>query len=162
MCISFAIPVGGKYCMERLKQTETGTAGKPERALAISNINDALRNTKTNDAAGIHVQKLAGNSEMTIFAAELHAGKSVKPHYHEHGMEIYYIVHGIGQMRIGEIDQNLIHWLDERHIRTGDCCAVPEGTVHQLISTGRDPLRALFCCPSNHLDSDRFFIDTGE
>lgn len=99
---------------------------------------------------------------MTIFAPELHAGESVKPHYHKHGMEIYYIVHRIGKMRIGEIDQGLVRWLDERNIRIGDCYTVPEGMVHQLVNTGSGPLRAIFCCPSNHLDSDRFFIDIME
>ncbi len=148
--------------MERLKQTATGMAGKPEGALAISNINDALKGVKTDDAAGIHVHKLAGNSEMSLYAAEISAGNSVKPHYHEHGMEIYYIVHGIGQMRIGGIDQGLVRRLDERQVLAGDCCAVPEGMVHQLVNTGPGPLRALFCCPSNHLDSDRYFTDIME
>lgn len=148
--------------MERLKQAEPGTAGKPERALAISNINDALRNTKTNDAAGIHVQRLSGDSAMSLYAAEIPAGCSVRPHYHAHNAEIYYIVHGAGRMRIGKIIQGRLCWLDNRQVRTGDCFSINEGMAHQLINTGPGPLRALFCCSSNHLDSDRFFIDTVE
>jgi len=61
-------------------------------------------------------------------------------------------------MKTGTPEGGAVHWTGERMVRAGDCFSVPEGAVHQLVNTGAGPMRAVFCCPASHLDSDRYFI----
>ena len=59
------------------------------------------------------------------------------PHYHPRTEEIYYILAGQGQMRIGD---------QTASVGAGDAIAIPPGQVHQITNTGAAPLVFLCCC----------------
>ncbi len=128
------------------------------RPLNIRNIDDVLRAACTDTQAGIVIGKLAGDGAVSLFAAEIAGGKPLRPHYHSRGIEIYFILRGSGVMKTGTAGESGVLWTGERSVGAGDCFAVPEGAVHQFVNTGQGPLRALFCCPADHLDGDRHFI----
>jgi mannose-6-phosphate isomerase-like protein (cupin superfamily) len=129
------------------------------RLQEIRNINEVLKSACTDAAAGISIGRLAGDGTISLFAAEIAEGKPLRPHYHSRGIEIYMILWGSGVMKTGKVGDGGVTWTGERIVGEGDCFAIPEGTAHRLINTGPGTLRALFCCPADHLDGDRHFLE---
>lgn len=82
----------------------------------------------------------------SLAEARLPAGAATTPHFHPRTEEIYYILSGSGQMRLGS---------QSRPVGPGDAIAIPPGAAHQIVNTGRDVLRFLCCCapPYEHEDT---------
>lgn len=75
--------------------------------------------------------------KQSLAEARLPAGQSTTPHFHPKTEEIYYILTGQGEMRLGE---------ELRVVGPGDAIAIPPGIEHQLTNTGSDLLKLLCCC----------------
>lgn len=127
--------------------------------MEIKNINFALENASMDKAAGIKVVKMTGNTDISVFAAEIAPNTTLNPHYHTKGIETYQILEGKGLMKIGDLSSGTtVNWVESFEAIAGDCFSIPENTVHQLINNTNSRLRAIFSCPSDHLGNDRFFI----
>ena len=89
--------------------------------------------------------------KQSLAEARLPVGASTQEHYHAVTEELYYIVEGAGQIRIGE---------ETCQVGPGDAIAIPPGQKHKIWNTGTQTLRFLCCCApayehSEHL-SPRF------
>jgi len=73
----------------------------------------------------------------SLAEARVPVGGSTLEHYHALTEEIYYIIAGLGRMRLGK---------ETRDVRPGDAIGIPPGCRHKLWNTGREPLRVLCCC----------------
>ena len=77
----------------------------------------------------------------------LPVGAAVAAHYHKRTEEIYYILAGAGEMRVGE---------DVREVIGGDAIFIPRLHVHTLRNTGTAPIKLLLVCGAAH-DFDDYF-----
>ena len=68
-----------------------------------------------------------------------------KTHYHKNMTEIYYILEGVGRMRIGN---------EQQDVGPGDAIAIPPGEVHQITNTGEAALIFLCCCAPGYEHED--------
>jgi mannose-6-phosphate isomerase-like protein (cupin superfamily) len=73
----------------------------------------------------------------SLAEATLPPGATTQAHVHPKTEEIYYILSGVGLMRIGE---------EERAVGPGDGIALPPGAPHQIRNTGAADLVFLCCC----------------
>ena len=73
--------------------------------------------------------------QQSLAEARLPPGAATVPHYHPRTEEIYYILSGRGQMRIGG---------EQRDVRPGEAIAIPPGAVHTIENTGATAL--IFLC----------------
>jgi mannose-6-phosphate isomerase-like protein (cupin superfamily) len=104
-------------------------------------------------AVGIRISPLLEGAGHSYYATEIASGKSVTPHYHNQGDEVYIIFSGSGAIKTWQPD--CAEDVAELHVKQGDIFNVPKGTVHQLANTGTQPLVLLFACPPAHLAADR-------
>ena len=74
-------------------------------------------------------------------------------HYHPKAEEIYFIIHGMGRMRLGQA---------EREVRPGDAIAILPGQAHKLWNTGDEPLRLLCCCAPAYEQEDTIITELGQ
>jgi mannose-6-phosphate isomerase-like protein (cupin superfamily) len=81
----------------------------------------------------------------TLAEARLPPGQSTLAHYHRQTEEIYYVLSGVGRMRIGE---------ETRDVGPGDAIAIPPGAIHELTNTGPDVLKILCCCAPGYEHDD--------
>lgn len=72
---------------------------------------------------------------------------AVAPHYHRRTEEIYYILQGNGEMRVGD---------ETRAVRGGDAIFIPRLHVHSLKNTGDEPIKLLLVCGAAHDFADYF------
>jgi mannose-6-phosphate isomerase-like protein (cupin superfamily) len=104
---------------------------------------------RTKDGSEIRELLAHRNSSLrhqSLAEARLPRGAATTPHYHPLTEEIYYILEGSGEMRIGD---------EARHVESGDAIAIPPGKVHQILNRGESVLRFLCCCapPYEHHDT---------
>ena len=81
----------------------------------------------------------------SLAEARLPAGGATTPHCHPGTEEIYYLLEGLGAMRVGN---------ETRPVGPGDAIAIPPGAVHQIRNTGPVTLRFLCCCVPAYEDED--------
>lgn len=100
---------------------------------------------------GSEIRELLAHRNSTIrnqslAEARLPMGASTRPHYHPQTEEIYYILEGEGEMRIGD---------SSTHVRPGDAIAIMPGAMHQICNSGSRTLKFLCCCAPayEHLDT---------
>lgn len=75
-------------------------------------------------------------------------GQAVTPHFHGHTEEVYYIIEGTGEMRIGD---------ETAEVGPGDAVYIPPNHVHSLRNTGDTPMRiVLVCGPAFSRDDELF------
>jgi mannose-6-phosphate isomerase-like protein (cupin superfamily) len=86
----------------------------------------------------------------SLAEARLPAGGSTQEHYHVKTEEIYYIVHGVGRMRIED---------EIRGIKAGDAIAIPPGQKHKVWNTGNETLRLLCCCAPAYEHEDTIITE---
>jgi mannose-6-phosphate isomerase-like protein (cupin superfamily) len=87
----------------------------------------------------------------SLAEARLPAGGATQEHYHPLTEEIYYITHGVGEIRIeGET----------RPVRVGDAIAIPPGQRHKLRNTGPGTLRLLCCCAPAYEHADTIITES--
>ena len=127
--------------------------------MEITNMYEALRNTVVDPKVGIKVVKLAGDAEISLFAAEIPPEKAVRPHYHNKGIEIYKMIEGEGQMSIGDVEGASVRWVKSARLKKGDAVTVPAGKVHTLKNDTGHAVFVLFICMPEHLAEDRFFTE---
>ena len=69
--------------------------------MKITNIYEALKDAKKDEAVGIRSIRLSGDDDFALYAAQIDRFKRIGAHYHTKGMEIYQVVEGQGKMHIG-------------------------------------------------------------
>lgn len=88
--------------------------------------------------------------KQSLAEARVPVGGSTTPHYHPKTEEIYYILEGVGSMRIG----------DETHeVKPGDAIAIPPGAEHEISNSGSVVLRFLCCCAPGYENDDTVLIE---
>jgi len=96
-----------------------------------------------NAPATIHNQSLA---EATVAP-----GQATEAHYHARTEEIYYVLQGRGEMRIGS---------EARMVGPGDAVAIPPGAPHQITnSSATEELVFLCCCAPAYTHEDTVMVD---
>ncbi|MBI3853250.1 MAG: cupin domain-containing protein [Verrucomicrobia bacterium] len=86
----------------------------------------------------------------SLAEARLPAGGSTQEHYHPRTEEIYYIIAGVGRIRIeGET----------RDVEAGDAIAIPPGQKHKLWNIGGETLKLLCCCAPAYEHTDTIITE---
>jgi len=116
----------------------------------IRNILVEIEKTPLDPAVGIRLALLWEESGKTYYGSLITPNKSITPHYHNEGDELYFIIKGHGIMRIDE---------QEFSVSDGDFFIVPAKAVHQLINTSDEEMLAVFACDKEHLQGDRFIVE---
>lgn len=112
--------------------------------------------TRQDDTAGIRIASVLDDPACSYYITEIAPGRSVNPHYHRQGDEIYIILGGVGTIHTWHPEAPA--QVDSQPIGSGALFRIPPGTAHQLENTGADPLILLFACSPDHLGSDRFVV----
>lgn len=86
----------------------------------------------------------------SLAEARLPVGATTTAHYHPKTEEIYYILAGTGNMRIGD---------ETRHVQVGDAIAIPPGQIHQITNTGSETLVFLCCCAPCYEHEDTVLVE---
>jgi mannose-6-phosphate isomerase-like protein (cupin superfamily) len=81
----------------------------------------------------------------SLAEARLPPGGSTAPHHHVTTEEIYYILEGRGQMRVGQ---------ETETVGPGDAIAIPPGAWHQITNSGAGLLKFLCCCAPSYQHED--------
>lgn len=125
----------------------------------IANIFRSVYEAPLDPKTGIRITRITGDENYSFYAAEIVPGTKLRPHYHEHGIELYQILEGTGTMKTGKKTESGIVWDNEFDVGKGDCFTIDEGMVHQLANPGTTRLLAAFVCPPAHVGDDRFFVE---
>ncbi|HUY87420.1 MAG TPA: cupin domain-containing protein [Pirellulales bacterium] len=113
----------------------------------IRNIDEAPAFT-TMDGSEIRELLAYRNSsirQQSLAEARVAPGQTTTPHYHPRTEEIYYILSGRGQMRIGD---------ELRRVGPGDAIAIPPGKTHAIANDGGETLKFLCCCAPGYEHED--------
>jgi mannose-6-phosphate isomerase-like protein (cupin superfamily) len=86
----------------------------------------------------------------SLAEARVRPGARTTPHYHPQTEEIYYILSGEAQMRIGD---------ETAAVVPGDAIAIPPGQVHHITNTGDKPLVFLCCCAPGYEHTDTVLVE---
>jgi mannose-6-phosphate isomerase-like protein (cupin superfamily) len=86
----------------------------------------------------------------SLAEARVAAGMTTTAHFHRRTEEIYYVLSGEGQMRLGD---------ETRHVTVGDAVAIPAGLVHNITNTGSNELVFLCCCAPAYEHEDTVLVD---
>ena len=114
------------------------------------NIYSRIEQTPNDPAVGIRLALLWEESDKVYYGSLIAPNKSIAPHYHNVGDELYFIIGGSGVMRIDDC---------EFEVETGDFFTVPAKAIHQLSNTSDEDMLAVFACDPNHLKGDRFVVE---
>ena len=87
----------------------------------------------------------------SLAEARLPAGGSTQEHFHPRAEEIYFITHGVGNIRIEN---------EAREVKAGDAIAIPPGRRHKLWNTGNETLHLLCCCAPGYEHGDTIITET--
>ena len=103
---------------------------------------------------GSEIRELLAHRNSAIRAqslaeARVPVGGCTALHYHPLTEEIYYILAGRGEMRIGP---------ETRTVQPGDAIAIPPGQVHQITNPGPDLLTFLCCCAPGYEHDDTVLV----
>jgi len=91
--------------------------------------------------------------KQSLAEARLPVGYATTSHYHPQTEEIYYILEGTGEMRIGE---------ELRQVGPGDAIAIPPGMEHQIANNGEVLLKFLCCCAPPYEHEDTVLTDEAD
>jgi mannose-6-phosphate isomerase-like protein (cupin superfamily) len=117
----------------------------------IHNINSVPAFT-TKDGSEIRELLAHRNSAIraqSLAEARVPVGARTALHYHPLTEEIYYILVGTGEMRIGD---------ELRRVGPGDAIAIPPGRKHQITNIGGDVLTFLCCCAPCYEHADTVLL----
>lgn len=90
-------------------------------------------------------------ARQSLAEATLPPGARTEAHYHPNTEEIYYILSGVGRMRMGE---------EERAVGPGDGIAIPPGVPHQIENIGHTDLVFLCCCAPAYEHEDTVMVSS--
>lgn len=110
--------------------------------------------------SGIHyINLFTHESEEASSLNLLMPGQSMKRHFHEHGVDIFCITGGQGELHHGDINE-LGELANEEvfHVKAGDFYYAGTYKLHALVNTGNEPLTYLNIAPSNHRKQDWRFV----
>ncbi len=84
--------------------------------------------------------------DVSVAEALVEPGRDTEMHRHRRSQEIYYILEGEGEMRLGE---------ETLKVKQYDAVLIPPGTPHRMKNTGKSGLRMLCVCspPYSHEDT---------
>ena len=85
----------------------------------------------------------------SLAEATLAPGRATAPHYHPETEEIYYLLRGTGEMRIGT---------ETRLVGPGDAVAIAPGAPRQIVNVGGDDLVFLCCCAPAYTHADTVLV----
>jgi mannose-6-phosphate isomerase-like protein (cupin superfamily) len=122
-------------------------------AMDIRNIQEVPAFT-TKDGSEIRELLAHRNSaivQQSLAEARLPPGGRTTAHYHRRTEEIYYILEGAGEMRIGD---------QRRSVGVGDAIAIPPGQIHQIVNTRDSTLKFLCCCAPPYEHDDTVLCET--
>lgn len=88
--------------------------------------------------------------KQSLAEAIVPAGTVTQFHYHPITEEIYFILDGTGEVRLGEL------WYP---VKPGDSIPIPPGTPHQIRASAADELRFLCCCVPAYEHSDTVLLE---
>jgi mannose-6-phosphate isomerase-like protein (cupin superfamily) len=88
--------------------------------------------------------------KQSLAEARLLPGASTTPHYHRLTEEIYYLLSGEGEMRIGD---------ETRTVGPGDAIAIPPGCVHTITNRGSETLLFLCTCAPAYEHDDTVLVE---
>jgi mannose-6-phosphate isomerase-like protein (cupin superfamily) len=88
--------------------------------------------------------------KQSLAEARVPPGARTIPHYHPQTEEIYYILQGAGQMRIGE---------ETTAVGPGDAIAIPPGQIHHITNSGDTALVFLCCCAPGYEHTDTVLVE---
>jgi mannose-6-phosphate isomerase-like protein (cupin superfamily) len=86
----------------------------------------------------------------SLAEARVEPGLTTLCHYHSRTEEIYYILAGVGRVRVGE---------QLRDVAAGDAIAIPPGEIHQITNIGDAVLVFLCSCSPGYEHEDTVLID---
>ncbi len=115
---------------------------------------DKVASFTTKDGSEIRELLAHRNScivKQSLAEARVPAGASTTPHYHPLTEEIYYILAGHGQMRIGT---------ELSAVGPGDAIAIPPGAEHQITAASDSDLVFLCCCAPAYEHSDTVLVES--
>ena len=118
----------------------------------IQNLEQATPFT-TKDGSEIRELLAHRNSSIrnqSLAEARIGPGMTTTAHYHPQTEEIYYILTGTGEMKIGD---------EVKKVGPGDAIAIPPGAIHQISNSGSEVLRLLCCCAPGYEHEDTVLID---
>lgn len=113
----------------------------------IQNINNVPA-FQTKDGSEIRELLAHRNScirNQSLAEARVAPGQITAAHFHPQTEEIYYLLEGEGEMRIGDVWQRVV---------AGDAIAIPPGAVHQIRNMGDQVLKFLCCCAPAYEHTD--------
>jgi mannose-6-phosphate isomerase-like protein (cupin superfamily) len=116
---------------------------------------DAVSEFITKDGSAIR-EILAPNNapgiirRQSLAEATVPPGATTEAHCHPVTEEIYYILRGVGRMRIGHA---------VRDVGPGDGVAIPSGAPHQIQNTGDEDLVFLCCCAPAYTHDDTVMVE---
>jgi mannose-6-phosphate isomerase-like protein (cupin superfamily) len=123
----------------------------------MKNIKEVLAGSVIDNAVGIKVTHMEGDEKVSLYVAEVAAGKSINAHYHRNGVEIYYIEEGSGTMKLGDLKGGeQVEWTDILDVIKGDCLTIKPGQVHSLINKGAGSMIVIVGCAMANLSTDRY------
>ncbi|MEI7475266.1 MAG: cupin domain-containing protein [bacterium] len=125
--------------------------------MELFNTKELLKHLNQDEKSDIQIQKVT-NGVISLFIAELKAGKTLAAHYHNEGDEIYQILAGKGNIEIGELSGDEVKWINDYTVSSGDIFEIKPKIVHRLSNNSDEALQLIFFTPSNHLNEDRIFI----
>lgn len=88
--------------------------------------------------------------KQSLAEAFVPAGTTTQFHQHPITEEIYFILDGIGEVRLGS------QW---HPVKPGDSIPIPPGTPHQIRAVGENGLRFLCCCVPGYEHSDTVLLE---
>lgn len=127
--------------------------------MKVTNINDCLNSTDTDENVGVKLALLTGDKKISVFAIELTKGQFIPAHYHKKDIETYFILNGQGMVHTGTIENEHILWNPEKEVNTGDCFTIYPGEIHGFRNISEEKLRIIATAPLSHSQDDRYFIE---
>lgn len=125
--------------------------------LPIRNALDLLSNDRRMDeTAGIRIATVLDDPVNAYYITDIAPGRSVNPHFHCQGDEVYIILGGAGVIHTWGAEEPSS--VESQAIGSGSIFRIPPKTAHQLENNGEEPLILLFACAPDHLGSDRFAV----
>jgi mannose-6-phosphate isomerase-like protein (cupin superfamily) len=86
----------------------------------------------------------------SLAEAAVPIGGSTDEHIHKETEEIYYILQGVGKMRVEN---------EEQQVKIGDAVAILPGQKHKISNIGNEPLIFLCCCAPCYEHDDTVIME---
>ncbi|SJN36463.1 hypothetical protein FM107_08885 [Sphingobacterium sp. JB170] len=107
------------------------------------------------------VAHLTGNDTMSLFIIELSKNQALPAHYHQAGIEMYYILSGEASIETS-LFKGKTNGGENTTIRTlksGDAFTIHPLVIHHLANTDTEILKILAIAPKSHNNEDRYFVE---